>query len=294
MYRSITGPRRAILLLFLLLLALIFVLPRQSQDVLQRMGGPVAEIVALPLQGIAAFTGGIQHLWDGYVALQDVHLENQRLRREIEFLRGQNNELREVASGSQRLSRLLGFKQRQWPQAVATKVIGRDSTNWYRGLVLDKGEHAGIRPEMGVITPAGLVGRVVKTTAFTSIVLLVADPNTAVTALIQRTRDEGIVTGTLQGLVRLKYIPLLSPVREGDVVVTSGLAGKFPKGLMVGVVKRIEKTEDDLFKSALLVPVVDFSRLEEVLVITSPRPSDEARPGPVPPTVPSTEGTPKP
>jgi rod shape-determining protein MreC len=123
---------------------------------------------------------------------------------------------------------------------------------------------------MGVITPAGVVGRVVKTTPVTAIVLLVSDGNNAIAGLIQRTRDEGIVDGTAQGSVRLKYIPLLSTVRTGDRVVTSGLVGGFPRGLAIGTINRIEKEEGALFQSAELTPEVDINRVEEVLVIQSP------------------------
>ncbi len=273
MFRSISGSKRAILLVLVFLLAVIFVLPRQTRGWLEQVGKPVAEVVALPLHGLASLNARLERFWEGYVALQDVQAENKRLRREIEFLRGQNNRLREVATASERLETLLGFKKERWPIAVAARIIGRDSTNWYRGILLDRGERDGIQSDMGVITPAGLVGRVVKTTAGSSVVLQVNDPNTAVTALIQRTRDEGMVTGTPRGRLRMKYIPLLSTVREGDLVVTSGLVGQFPKGLMIGVVKRIEKTTDDLFQSAELAPAVDFSKLEEVLVITTPRAS---------------------
>jgi rod shape-determining protein MreC len=107
------------------------------------------------------------------------------------------------------------------------------------------------------------------------VVLLITDPNNAVTGLIQRTRDEGIVEGTVRGLARMKYIPLLSAVRVGDTVVTSGLTGGFPKGLVIGSVRSLEKGEGDLFQSADITPEVDVSKLEEVLVISTPRPFDE-------------------
>jgi rod shape-determining protein MreC len=122
---------------------------------------------------------------------------------------------------------------------------------------------------MGVISPAGVVGQVIKTTSSTAMVLLLSDPNVAVTAMIQRTRDEGIVQGTAQGLVRMKYIPPLSPVEINDIVVTSGLTENFPRGLQIGSIRRLEKADADLFQSAEIQPIVDFSRLEGVLVITS-------------------------
>ncbi len=265
--------RRTVLILLFVFLSLILVLPTQSRGLLQYMGGPVADVVTLPLRGFAALTDRVGEYWEGYVALHRAHVDNQRLRREIEFLRGQNTKLLEAAAAGLRWGSFLGFKERAWPKAVAAEVIGRDSTNWYRGVLLDRGTQDGVHADLGVLTQAGLVGQVVKVTPSSSVVLLISDPNIAVTALVQRTRDEGIVTGTPRGLVRLKYIPLLSTIRKGDVVVTSGLMGKFPKGLMIGTVTRIEKTEDEPFQSAELAPIVDFSKLEEVLVVPDPQQS---------------------
>jgi rod shape-determining protein MreC len=206
-------------------------------------------------------------LWEGYVALRGVRDENQQLRKEVEFLQGQNNQLREAAVATERLEALLDLKQTALPDTVAAQVIGRDATNWYRGVILNKGEQDGVRAEMGVVTPAGVVGRVVKATAASSVVLLATDPNNAIAALVQRTRDEGIVEGTRNGRARLKYIPLLSNVHPGDRVVTSGLTDAFPRGLAIGVITHIEKEEGDLFQSAELEAEVDLAKLEEVLVI---------------------------
>lgn len=280
MLRSTSGTKRVLLVLFALLLSTLFVLPKQSRGFIHAIATPLGQVVALPVEGLAALDRSLRDLWGEHLALRKVREENRRLRQEIRALRGQNAELRELASATERLAALLELKQHQDPETIAAQVIGRDTTNWYRAVVLDKGERDGIREEMGVITPSGVVGRVVKATASTSMVLLLTDPNNAVAALIQRTRDEGIVEGTPQGLARIKYVPLLSSVRVGDSVVTSGLAGGFPKGLAIGRITRIEKAEGDLFQSAEIASDVDFSKLEEVLVITSPG-------EPVPPVAPT-------
>jgi rod shape-determining protein MreC len=135
---------------------------------------------------------------------------------------------------------------------------------------VNKGDSDGIQKDMGVITPSGVVGRVVKTTGATSVVLLVTDPNNAIAGLIQRTRDEGIVEGTLQGRAKLKYIPMLSAVKEGDYVVTSGLVGGFPRGLAIGTITGISREEGALFQTAELAPEVDVNHVEEVLIIQAP------------------------
>jgi len=268
--RSPHGARRLALGLFACILAALFLFPNQSQGLLDLLDGPVGQIVRLPLEAVASLDQGISGMWQHYVSLQGIEEENRRLRQDIEWLRGQNNRLREEAAATQRLTALLQFKEQALPTMVAAQVIGRDATNRYRSIILNKGDSDGIQPDMGVITPAGVVGRVVKTTSVTSVVLLIADPNNAIAGLIQRTRDEGIVEGTPPGRVKLKYIPLLSGVQDGDRVVTSGLVGGFPRGLAIGTITGIEKEEGALFQNAELAPEVDLSRVEEVLVIQSP------------------------
>lgn len=268
-FRIPYNARRLALIVCVVLLLGFFLLPSQTQTMFQQLSGPVGWLLSWPLQAVAWAHDGVGDLWSRYAALQDVELENRLLRKEIEHLQGQNNRLREAAAATDRFAALLEFKTQALPTLVAAQVIGRDSGNWYRSIVLNKGESDGIRAEMGVITPAGVVGRVVKTTAATAVVLLVSDPNNAIAGLIQRTRDEGIVEGTAQGGVRLKYIPMLSGVRTGDHVVTSGLVGGFPRGLAIGTITRIDKEEGALFQTADLTPDVDAMQVEEVLVIQS-------------------------
>lgn len=249
---------------------MIFLLPKQSRVLFQSLGNPFAQLIAIPLGIVAALDRSLGEMWNGYVALHQVHEDNRRLQREVDHLQGQNAALREAAAAGQRLAALLEFREQPGPRTVAAQVIGRDATNWYRAIVLNKGEGDGVHVEMGVITPAGVVGRVTKTTSGISMVLLITDPNNAVAGIIQRTRDEGIVEGTVQGRARLKYIPLLSTVQIGDTVVTSGLTGVFPRGLAIGRITRIERAEEELFQHAEIVPAVDFLKLEEVLVVTQP------------------------
>jgi rod shape-determining protein MreC len=271
MLRSLSGTTRLIVLLFALLLSVIFVLPKQSRDLLERLGQPVAYVVSLPFGAIAAIERSVSDIWQGYLDLRQVYQENRGLRREIMFLRGQNSALREQAVAAERLASLLEFKARIPSRTVAAQVIGRDTNNLYRGIVLDKGEREGVRPEMGVITPVGVVGRVIKSSPSSSVVLLVSDPHNAITGIVQRSRDEGIVEGTPHGRARIKYLPLLSSVRVGDTVLTSGLTGGFPRGLVIGSVIGFEREEGALFQSAEISLEADLSKLEDVLVITEPR-----------------------
>jgi len=250
------------------LLSVVFVLPTQSRYFLQVVGQPFARALAVPIQGFAALDDFVRDTWEGFFALRGVYETNQKLKEEIHQLRRENSELRERAASSERLADLLAFKETVLFQTVAAQVIGRDASNWYRGIILNKGERDGIGAEMGVIMPEGVVGRVVKTTPSTAVVLLATDSHNAITGLIQRTRDEGIVEGAPQGRMRMKYLPLLSSIHIGDRIITSGLAGGFPKGLTIGTITRVDKAEGELFQSAEILPEVDFLRLEEVLVIT--------------------------
>jgi rod shape-determining protein MreC len=271
MLRALSGTTRLILLLLALLLSVIFLLPKQTRSVLQTVGQPISAVVFLPIEALTTLEQSVIGLWQEYVALRHVREENRQLRRDLDVLQRQNSDLRESAVAAQRLGSLLEFKEQFVPHTVAARVMGRDSTNWYSSVILNKGDRDGIRPEMGVMTSAGIVGRVVKTGPFSSIVLLVTDPHNAITGIIQRSRDEGIVEGTFQGRARIKYLPLLASIRVGDIVVTSGLTGGFPRGIVIGTVLTMQKEEGELFQSAEIAPQADLSKLEEVLIITVPR-----------------------
>ena len=156
---------------------------------------------------------------------------------------------------------------------VPARIIGRKVSNWYRAMVLDKGARDGIQMEMGVITDAGVVGRIVRVNSMTSIMLLLSDPNVAITGMIQSSRDEGLIQGTPQGTIHMKYLPPLSSVQVGDAIVTSGLTDDFPRGLHIGHIQQITKAATDLFQSGEVKPIVNFAKLEGVLIITSFQPS---------------------
>lgn len=260
-----------LLVITFLVLAL---LPRQTEKILQIVSQPIADLIAVPIEGLAWVDRNIREAWNRYLALQGVYEQNLLLREKVQVLQGEINSLREEAMSSERLAALLEFKTTSDVETIAARIIGRNASNWYQTVVLDKGEEDGIEIEMGAITPAGVVGQVVKVASSTSIVLLLTDPNVAIPGLVQRTRDEGIVQGTSQGLIHMKYIPPLSPIQKGDTIVTSGLTEGFSRGILIGQVQAVQTQEGDLFQSATLSPSVNFSKLEEVLIITSPKPTE--------------------
>lgn len=274
-FRKGSVLKRIALAIATLVVTILVLLPRQTESLVQALGASFGQLVAIPVESLATVNQGIKSFIQEYVALRGVKEENRRLRQEMNQLERRLADLQERAAATERLAALLKLKQRTTVPTVAAQVIGRDVSNWYHGLILNKGRADGIQEGMGVINPSGVVGRIVKTTPSTAVVLLLTDPNSAVTGLIRRTRDEGIVQGTAQKGVRMKYIPLLSPVSSGDRVVTSGFTGGFPRGLPIGSVTHIEKAEANLFQVAYLEPDVDVGKVEEVLIITSVPERDE-------------------
>jgi rod shape-determining protein MreC len=279
---SIAGGKRAVLLLLALLITALLLLPESRQEPLLALGRHMAAAVSVPLRALEWANQGVDGMWARYVSLQHVREENFTLRQEIARLRQEHMRMHETAAASTRLRDLLELKERLPYPTVSAQVVGRDPSNWYRSIVINKGAGDGLAVDMGVVTPAGIIGRIVKAYDRFAIVLLLIDPNNAVTGLVQRTRDEGIVEGTEKGLARIKYLPLLSTVKVGDQVVTSGLAGGFPRGLPIGTITKIERREAELFLSAEIAPDSDFARIEEVLVVTSPRESASLPPMPFP------------
>ena len=269
MFRFLLGNKRVLFLLLFFLLAIFLLSPDLQKRPFSLIQKPIAGIVSVVEGLFASVVNGIGSVWRGYINLVGVQKENVQLRREIEGITGEMNRLQGAQMTYERLEMLLGFMQASPSRLSAVQVLGRDPSNWYRTLIVNKGTQQGIGGDMGVITPVGVVGRVIKATPQLSQVLLMVDRNSAIAGIVERTRDEGIVEGKERGLLQMKYLPLTAEVAVGDRVITSGLAGVFPKGLMIGTVIGVIKRETDLFQTLQISPAVDFSKLEEVLVITS-------------------------
>ncbi len=150
--------------------------------------------------------------------------------------------------------------------AVPAQVIAEDSTSWFRTIVIDKGLDQGVAEGMAVVVPEGVVGRVIRSSAGESRVLLVTDASSAAAALVQRTRTRGVCRGQGERLA-LEFALRQEDIRVEDRIITSGMGGVFPKGLLIGRVSSVERGQYGLFQGVVVEPVVDFSRLEEVLVL---------------------------
>jgi rod shape-determining protein MreC len=211
----------------------------------------------------------VRNLWTGYVDLTSVQRENEELKRELQTLQVRMQETRALATQTESLRQLLELRQRAGVETVAAEVIGAGAATDVRSYTIDKGSSDGVRKDMAVISPAGVVGRVVLPSRRAAQVQLLIDRNAAVAALIERTRAQGIVLGESGATLVMEYVPGTADVKQGDLVVTSGIDGIYPKGFVVGTVDLVERGPGT-FHQITVRPAVDFSRLEEVLVVTTP------------------------
>ena len=245
---------------------------------------PAVITLLAPFQRAAAWAGAqVQGVVANVQDILTVHQQNQLLRSEVEQLRVQNVQANEYAAENIRLRELLGYTQsaRQFDLVMA-RVIGREPTTWTRMIVIDRGTQHGVQKNMAVITARGLVGTVTDAGPISSKVQLILDPRSAAGALVQRSRVAGVVKGTPDDAMhpRMVNVPKSQDMAVGDIVVTSGFGGIYPKGIMVGTVSAVKNDSGGLLHYAVIEPATDFQRLEDVAVIVASR---EAPPEPLKP-----------
>jgi len=252
-----------------------------SSSGLKQPWNPVEQLIieiTAPFQKLIRQTiNATRDFWTNYFYLVDVRRENGRLKQEMDSLKRENSQFKELLAAHERLRSLLQFKEVIRRPVVAAQVIGIDPTGWFKSVIIDKGKNAGLSWDMPVVNASGVVGRIVSVSNNYAKVLLIIDQNSAVDCLTQRSRDRGMVKGTSGQICKMDYMAKSSNAAVGDLVVTSGLGGLFPKGLPVGEISEVKEGEAKLFKEIDVMPSVDFSKLEEVLVIltTGPREKKE-------------------
>jgi len=230
----------------------------------------VIEITA-PFQKI--FTGTIstaRNIWKNYFFLVETRQQNLRLNKKIDLLEIENSRYQELLLANQRLQQLLKFQENTEETFLPARVIGWDSSALFKSIIISKGENDGLKINMPVVNSKGVVGRIVSISPNYAKVLLVTDQNSAVDGLVQRSRCRGMLKGRGSSECFFDYVIKACDIETGDVIVTSGLGRAFPKGLYLGTVKRIDDSPDKLFKDVVVVSSVDFSKLEEILVILRP------------------------
>lgn len=214
---------------------------------------------------------GVVHVRDGYFALIGVHKQNEGLRKQVDELRMQLEKRNEEVLEAQRLRALLSLQDAGIGKTVVARVIGRDPARTNQTVTIDKGLSHGVKPDSAVITPEGIVGRVIHSSNFFSIVQLILDSQSGVGVMLRSTRRQGILKGTGSRELDLEYIDDDNDLKEGDQFITSGLDRVYPKGLPVGVILSVGARRG-LFKTVRIRPSADFGRLEEVICIVDKPP----------------------
>jgi rod shape-determining protein MreC len=237
-------------------------------------GLPVLQVVTFGSfsevqRGTMALVGGVRDLWSGYIALQGVQRENDALRRELQTLQVRLQQERAEARRTDNLRQLLELRERANLETTAAEVIAAAASLEFRTVTIDKGTGEGLRTDMAVVSPAGVVGRIILPSGRASKVQLLIDRNAAAGALIERTRVQGVVEGIGDGSLSMQYVPGTSDVRTGDLVVTSGIDGIYPKGFVIGTIEQVDRGTGG-YHVITVRPAVDFTRLEEVLVVRTP------------------------
>ncbi|MEE9219315.1 MAG: rod shape-determining protein MreC [Acidobacteriota bacterium] len=260
--------RRAPLLLCVILFILLIALSSQArteegagllESILFRLVTPVARLAHSATDGAARWI-------DDYVDLRLTHVENMVFREELSQLQIEQQRWQAQKHEYVRLLKLLDLKERLPFDSVAARVVSRGHALGAHTLVVGRGTRDGLRRNQPIMVPDGIVGRVTEVGEFTAKVQLALNPNSSIAALTERSRAQGLVNGRGRGNLRMEYVSDLADVQPGDRIVTSGLDGIFPAGIVVGTVLRTERG-DGLVQSIEVEPAVDFGRLEEILVL---------------------------
>jgi rod shape-determining protein MreC len=232
------------------------------------IAAPVQRMIALPLEFV-------QDAWRHYVSILDVGERNEELNSRLVLLEEENLQLREALVASGRLERIAEIRADFEIPMLSSELVGVDPSPWFRSVLVDRGQTHGVRSGMPVISELGLVGLVTETSTRAAKAMLVLDRQSAVDGIVQRSRSRGIVRGHGTDQLDFEFVVRGSNVRIGDVVISSGLGGIYPKGIRIGEVTSVSDPGSELLQTAKLAPAVDFGRLEQVFVMLRRGPTME-------------------
>lgn len=262
--------KSVIFVVFLLIIALVMLSYNVKYDT---GGGYFKKIVleaAAPAQNVLSISAkSVSNAWQRYIILVGLEKENKNLNKKIGELEAELILYKEGYLEAQRLSKLLALRNDFHYQFISALVVAREQASLSKTILINKGSVHGLKVGMPVIAPPGLIGRLIDVSWHVSKVLLFIDESSNVDAMLQRTRLQGIVSGAGFSGGILKYIIKNRDVKEGDAIISSGMGGVFPKGLLIGKVSHVEKQDNDLFLKINVAPFADFSQLEEVLILAS-------------------------
>lgn len=219
----------------------------------------LGSVVASPFNALGNVVGNLTAPGD---TLSELRSENEELTAKVA-------ELSEAQNTAERLEELLGLQSTYNLQSTAARIIGFSSDAWSQTVTIDKGSSSGLDINMPVCNAGGVIGQIIEVSATTSTVRLATDENSGISAMVQETRAQGMLQGQPDGTLRLEYVSVDSDVQEGDIIITSGIGGVYPKGLPLGTVSSVEKPANALYYTIVVTPASTTENNEEVLVITS-------------------------
>jgi len=260
---------RAVLFVGAVILAALFLFSYglkydAGQSLVQRLAlgaaAPVQKLFTLCVESVG-------NAWTRYIRLVGLEEENRKLKTEIGELEARMTLYRQGHLEAQRLQALLSLAEREPYRFIAARVIGREQAALAKTLWIDKGEAQGLKPGMPVMALPGLIGRLTNVSLHSARVQLLIDEGSSADVLVERTRQQGMLRGAGSRGCVIRYISKIQDVREGDVILTSGLSNIFPKGLLVGKVVHTDRADAGMFLNIRVAPFADFTSLEEVLVL---------------------------
>jgi len=235
-----------------------------------------AERFAIPF--VAPFQKAVTHtvvlfrnVWRHYFYLVATSQENVSLKQKLRQAEEKNMQLNEIVIANVRLRKLLNFRKNTKHSYLSAEVVGKDPSPWFKTIIIDKGRAEGVAKGFPVLIPEGIVGLVMTAAKHYAKVLFLIDPNSAVDAMVQRTRARGIIKGGTADVYQFKYVMRQHDVRVGDTVISSGLDGVYPKGVGIGRVLTVSKKNTGIFQEITVAASVDFEKLEEVFVLLNQR-----------------------
>jgi rod shape-determining protein MreC len=256
------------LFLFAIFILLIFgLLTFQSIKGKNRFIDTALYPLTLIQQGATAVIHGIRNTFNAYIMIAGKEEENRSLLEKIHKLEQENNDLVEVQLENKRLKKILQLKTEKRNYVTTASVFARDPTNWFQTIWINKGLKAGIAKNMVAVTPLGPVGKVSRLLQNSANITLITDVNSSVSVRLHPSRIEGMLQGSGEDTCSLQYISKEIDVKIGEKVITSGLDGIYPRGLMIGHVTSVRKEDEEIFQIVEVEPVQNLNAVEEVVIL---------------------------
>ncbi|MCS7281437.1 MAG: rod shape-determining protein MreC [Desulfobacterota bacterium] len=233
-----------------------------------KLRDPLSEITGWAVSFLDRPVKRVAHYYDRYLDLVDAKKEVIELRRRLDALYLEYSRLKELERENRQLRQILELKEKKEYKMVVASIVGEDIKSWYKGILIDKGRDSGIKEKMPVISPKGLVGQVIEANRKTSKIMVINDAKSAVDVYVEGKEIRGIVEGSGETTLKLKYVKKNEDLEAGDKLITSGKDGIYPRGIPVGIVVNINKKKGGIFLDVDVMPFANFRVLDYVIVLT--------------------------